>query len=337
MFILAKKGPLGTIWIAAYLERKLRKNQVADTDIGVSVDSIIFPEVPIALRLSSHLLLGVVRIYSRQVNNLFDDCSEALLKVNQAFRSAAVDLHPEESTAPYHSITLPETFDLEDFELLDNENFLGNYADHHVSAKEQITLQDTREGVVYSTSQFGPDERFGDGDTGQIHLDLEEEEALLGNTTTPMIDEAYDDDPQPCFHPMTPFKADDNDDDLVEIPNTKPEPCEYAEAPVTPMLVEEANLSIVQEASVSGDHMKLEAHNIHDEMEVKNANTDEFSELAQGFLDRGAENDVLPSCSCPEPEKPVLSSPECPNGVVEVLGSAGEIPNAVNSIEGTRT
>lgn len=36
-FILAKKGPLGTIWIAAHLERKLRKNQVADTDIGVSV------------------------------------------------------------------------------------------------------------------------------------------------------------------------------------------------------------------------------------------------------------------------------------------------------------
>ncbi|CAL0303266.1 unnamed protein product [Lupinus luteus] len=36
-FILAKKGPLGTIWIAAHLERKLRKNQVADTDIGISV------------------------------------------------------------------------------------------------------------------------------------------------------------------------------------------------------------------------------------------------------------------------------------------------------------
>lgn len=39
-FILAKKGPLGTIWIAAHLERKLRKNQVADTDIGVSVGKI---------------------------------------------------------------------------------------------------------------------------------------------------------------------------------------------------------------------------------------------------------------------------------------------------------
>ncbi|KAM1047282.1 hypothetical protein ACFX2C_026655 [Malus domestica] len=36
-FILAKKCHLGTIWITAHLERKLRKNQVADTDIGVSV------------------------------------------------------------------------------------------------------------------------------------------------------------------------------------------------------------------------------------------------------------------------------------------------------------
>lgn len=89
-------------------------------------DSILFPEAPIALRLSSHLLLGVVRIYSKKVNYLFDDCSEALLKVKQAFRSAAVDLPPEESTAPYHSITLPETFDLDDFELPDNEIFQGS-------------------------------------------------------------------------------------------------------------------------------------------------------------------------------------------------------------------
>lgn len=61
----------------------------------------------------------MVRIYSRKVNYLFHDCSETLLKVKQAFRSTVVDLPPEESTAPYHSITLPETFDLEDFVLPD--------------------------------------------------------------------------------------------------------------------------------------------------------------------------------------------------------------------------
>lgn len=88
-------------------------------------DSILFPDVPIALRLSSHLLLGVVRIYNRKVNYLFDDCSEALLKIKQAFRSTAVDLPPEESKAPYHSITLPEKFDLDDFELPDSDIFQG--------------------------------------------------------------------------------------------------------------------------------------------------------------------------------------------------------------------
>ncbi|KAL0298528.1 UNVERIFIED_CONTAM: Sister chromatid cohesion 1 protein 4 [Sesamum radiatum] len=205
-FILAKKGPLGTIWIAAHLERKLRKNQVADTDIGVSVGLLLVSEVMevieirtyhlvvqysdhislispdysagndsnanlMAILLLCHLLLGVVRIYNRKVNYLFDDCSEALLKVKQAFRSTAVDLPPEESKAPYHSITLPETFDLDDFELPDSDIFQGNYVDHHISSREQITLQDTMEGVSYSTSKFGLDERFGDGDASGLDLD----------------------------------------------------------------------------------------------------------------------------------------------------------------------
>lgn len=98
--------------------------------------------MPIALRLSSHLLLGVVRIYSKKVNYLFDDCSEALLKVKQAFRSAAVDLPPEETTAPYHSITMPETFDLDDFELPDSDFhglvlsisfFMGHFVSYSVT------------------------------------------------------------------------------------------------------------------------------------------------------------------------------------------------------------
>ncbi|KAL4554538.1 hypothetical protein LXL04_039369 [Taraxacum kok-saghyz] len=252
-FILAKKGPLGTIWIAAHLERKLRKNQVSDTDIGVSVDSILFPEMPIALRLSSHLLLGVVRIYSKKVSYLFDDCSEALLKVKNAFRANAVDLPPEESTAPYHAITLPETFDLDDFELPDNENLQGNFVDHHVGARDQITLQDTMEGVVYSTSDFGRDERFGDGEAS--HLDLNEDLVAekvetAGNTNV---------DPEA----KTPVKEDENEDDLSDDDGVDQDqmedsdgyddgdadyvPEEYTEGPSTPGLWEEPNLPKVEE------------------------------------------------------------------------------------------
>lgn len=274
-FILAKKGPLGTIWIAAHLERKLRKNQVADTDIGVSVDSILFPEVPIALRLSSHLLLGVVRIYSRKVNYLFDDCSEALLKVKQAFRSTAVDLPPEESTAPYHSITLPETFDLDDFELPDQDIFQGNYVDHHVSTREQITLQDTMEGVVYSTSQFGLDERFGDGDASQIGLDLEEELFMdkdKGAAPAHGSVILYSDvDPQASVQSMTPFDDDQSNKEIHEntdidtenqIDGLAPDSdlMLYAHAPSTPGLVEEPNLSNVHKSLASDDRMETPDH-----------------------------------------------------------------------------
>ncbi len=39
------------------------------------------PKVPMALRMSGHLLLGVVRIYSRKVRYLMSDCSDALVKI----------------------------------------------------------------------------------------------------------------------------------------------------------------------------------------------------------------------------------------------------------------
>ncbi|XP_010549894.1 PREDICTED: sister chromatid cohesion 1 protein 4 [Tarenaya hassleriana] len=274
-FILAKKGPLGTIWIAAHLERKLRKNQVADTDIGVSVDSILFPDVPIALRLSSHLLLGVVRIYSKKVNYLFDDCSEALLKVKQAFRSTAVDLPPEESKAPYHSITLPETFDLDDFELPDDEIFQGNYVDHHVSTREQITLQDTMDGVVYSASQFGLDERFGDGDTSQAGLDLDEEVFHHKDVATAEDVGVSGADLDVCLDASTPeikesipetdeAMLQNLNEDQVEDLIVHNELHEYAQAPQTPGLVEVPNLSSAREEPAYDDHMEVEDQNASD-------------------------------------------------------------------------
>ncbi|KAG9446940.1 hypothetical protein H6P81_013068 [Aristolochia fimbriata] len=263
-FILAKKGPLGTIWIAAHLERKLRKNQVADTDIGVSVDSILFPEVPIALRLSSHLLLGVVRIYSRKVNYLFHDCSEALLKIKQAFRSTAVDLPPEESTAPYHSITLPETFDLDDFELPDNGLFQGNFVDHHISTREQITLQDTMDGMVYSTSQFGPDERFGDGDASQIGLDLDENLLMdkfpsSAQASTPLAQEdelAQEDDEGPrtsCQEEPAFAEMDVDEPHVSELPAGGP----HSQAVQTPDLNEVFPSEPIESSTADPDSMDI--------------------------------------------------------------------------------
>ncbi|KAK1276864.1 Sister chromatid cohesion 1 protein 3 [Acorus gramineus] len=109
---LAKKSPLGTVWIAAHLQHKLRKSHIAVTDIPSSVDYVMHPEVPIALRLSGHLLLGIVRIYSKKVDYLYHDCNDALTRVRTAFTAVNVNLQ-EESIAPFHAVTLPETFDLD--------------------------------------------------------------------------------------------------------------------------------------------------------------------------------------------------------------------------------
>ena len=72
------------------------------------------PDAPLALRLSGQLMLGVVRIYSRKVNYLFQDCSEALVKIKQAFKPGGrddVDLPEGAETAPLGAITLPENYD----------------------------------------------------------------------------------------------------------------------------------------------------------------------------------------------------------------------------------
>lgn len=52
-----------------------------------AADNIINPTVPLALRVSGHLLLGLVRIYSRKVKYLMSDASEALVKIKMVRRT----------------------------------------------------------------------------------------------------------------------------------------------------------------------------------------------------------------------------------------------------------
>jgi len=100
--ILAKKGPLGKIWLAAHWDKKLNKQQIFTADIHSSVQSIVNPQVPLALRVSGHLLLGVVRIYSRKVKYLY----EALVKIKLAFRPGVVDLPASGQQAASNAINV---------------------------------------------------------------------------------------------------------------------------------------------------------------------------------------------------------------------------------------
>tara|TARA_B110000208_G_scaffold21788_1_gene27562 strand:+ start:158 stop:817 length:660 start_codon:yes stop_codon:yes gene_type:complete len=80
--ILSKKGqPLSNIWLAAHYTTKLKKKDIFITDITESANSIQYPDAPIALRVSGHLLLGVVRIYQKKVVYLLTDCNEAHTKI----------------------------------------------------------------------------------------------------------------------------------------------------------------------------------------------------------------------------------------------------------------
>ena len=85
-FVLSKKGPLAKVWLAAHWEKKVTKAQIFETDVQKTVDDIISPRVKLALRTSGHLLLGVVRIYSRKQKYLIQDLGEACAKIKMAFR-----------------------------------------------------------------------------------------------------------------------------------------------------------------------------------------------------------------------------------------------------------
>ncbi|XXG56609.1 hypothetical protein AAC387_Pa03g3982 [Persea americana] len=153
---LSRKGPLANVWIAAHLQHKLRKSQVADINISTSVDYIMFPEVPMALRLSGSLLLGVVRIYSRKVNYLYHDCNEAVTRMRTAFASIQVNLPEDAVQAPFHSITLPERFELDTLDI--DSIYYDEAPDDHLGTYEEITIKEKISGDGNPYAAFCVDE-----------------------------------------------------------------------------------------------------------------------------------------------------------------------------------
>jgi cohesin complex subunit SCC1 len=160
--ILAKKGPLGKIWLAAHFKKKLNKKQIYTTSIQQSVrtspppllyyysslsplcppkftfrnkshtflffsffhfihfllrtfpcaESVISPDEPLSLRVSGHLLLGIVRIFSQQCQYLVTDCNDARVKIMMAFhsKSGSVNLKEAEQMAAPGQLNMPLVF-----------------------------------------------------------------------------------------------------------------------------------------------------------------------------------------------------------------------------------
>ncbi|XP_037431505.1 sister chromatid cohesion 1 protein 1-like [Triticum dicoccoides] len=110
--LLARKAPLGQIWMAATLHAKINRKRLDKLDIIKICEEILNPSVPMALRLSGILMGGVVIMYERKVKLLYDDVSRLLIEINEAWKiRPAVDhtvLPKGKAQAKYEAVTLPE-------------------------------------------------------------------------------------------------------------------------------------------------------------------------------------------------------------------------------------
>ncbi|XP_014616388.1 PREDICTED: double-strand-break repair protein rad21 homolog [Polistes canadensis] len=183
-FVLAKKGPLARIWLAAHWDKKLTKAHVFETNIEKSVDGILQPKVKMALRTSGHLLLGVVRIYSRKAKYLLADCNEAFVKIKMAFRPGMVDLPEEHREAAVTAITLPEVFH-------DFDTAMPELKDVDIEA--QFSLNQSRAEEITMREDYGSlslvthDQGFGD-----MSFDAEPPELLRhAGSIEPSLDQSH--------------------------------------------------------------------------------------------------------------------------------------------------
>nr|XP_046251712.1 double-strand-break repair protein rad21-like protein 1 [Scatophagus argus] len=154
--LTSKRGPLAKIWLAAHWERKLTKAHVFECNLETTIRHITSPKRNIGLRTCGHLLIGVVRIYSRKAKYLLADCNEALVKMKDAFRPGETDMPVEGLEATLKAITLIEDFTAFDAQLPDPSNI--DVVDHfslHQSRSEEITLKEDFGNDFLNLVDFG--------------------------------------------------------------------------------------------------------------------------------------------------------------------------------------
>ncbi|XP_043651620.1 double-strand-break repair protein rad21 homolog [Drosophila teissieri] len=198
--ILAKKGPLARIWLAAHWDKKITKAHVFETNIEKSVEGILQPKVKLALRTSGHLLLGVVRIYSRKAKYLLADCNEAFVKIKMAFRPGMVDLPEGHREANVNAITLPEVFH-------DFDTALPELNDIDIEA--QFSINQSRADEITMREDYGSlslslqDDGFGD-----IGFEAETPEIMRCSIPSNINDKLFDNDVLENIESLDPHSTD---------------------------------------------------------------------------------------------------------------------------------
>lgn len=158
-YVLTKKGPLAKIWLAAHMQSKLTKTMVFGIDVRKAVDKIMAPEAPMALRLTSNLLLGVCRVLSRKTKYLLQESNEAITKMKLTFRKGAtsnLDLPADENNANFNAITLdadtPARAPLLDLDLLPRpgrrQSDRNTQSSSFLAAERDITIDEFAGGLA---------------------------------------------------------------------------------------------------------------------------------------------------------------------------------------------
>lgn len=176
--ILAKTGPLARIWLAAHWDKKLKKKDIFETKLVESVENIINPKMKLALRTSGHLLLGVVKIYSRKTGFLYTDCNEAIVKLRSAFRPGVVNEGPpreSKTKAKAQQLFFTADFDLPDIDTpIPDLNDLD--LDKNRARLEEITLRE--ENDFLSVNDLGGLDGDQALDNSELAIDLDNEEMM---------------------------------------------------------------------------------------------------------------------------------------------------------------
>ncbi|XP_074289832.1 sister chromatid cohesion 1 protein 1 [Silene latifolia] len=174
--LLARKAPLGQIWMAATMHAKMNRRKLDQIDIIRICEEILNPSVPMALRLSGILMGGVVIVYERKVRLLHDDVNRFLLEINSAWKvKPAVDhtvLPKGKNQAKFEAVTLPENHDnVGDIEQsLDSSNKVASSMGFQQTAYIAMRL-DTIDELTESFKEKEPDQQHHQVDAATITLD----------------------------------------------------------------------------------------------------------------------------------------------------------------------
>ena len=136
-YILTKRGPFAKIWLAAHWDKKLSKNDVKLIDLNSAVLNIIEPVVPISLRTSGELMLGVVRVYGHKVRILLKESQDATHEVSRG-REAHTSHHA--TTKGKNTVTSEAISAVTNTEPIDKHVAAGKGFDAEFAAIEDIVM-----------------------------------------------------------------------------------------------------------------------------------------------------------------------------------------------------